>query len=374
MSVLSYALVSIVGTLLRLVPWPSQTGLMEIGRPDRDSPVLLTCNFRLTVERVRRALSGVDAYLLVANSRGINVWCAATGGLLTHHDVLSALKTSGIEDRVDHRQVILPQLAATGVEGRVLERKSGWKVVWGPVYADDIPLFLDTQLKKGAGMRQVRFPWTERLEMAAFWAFPSSVVLALITAVFWRHALVPAICVVWVLAMALYMSFPLYGRWLGSGSRGGAVLLAVFAVLWVVAMLVLAGYTLALGYASWGEIGRWGVLTFVVLGVMLFDLVGSTPLYKSGLHEDRLLKVVLDEGKCRGVGYCEDVCPRDCYEVNRAQHSAAMPRAHQCVQCGACIVQCPFDALQFQSPRGEKITPETIRKFKLNLMGKRVGR
>lgn len=374
MSFLSYVVVSVIGTLLRLVPWPSRTGLLEIGQPDRDSPVLLTCNFRLTAERVRRALRGVDAYLLVANSRGINVWCAATGGLLTNHDVLSALKASGIEDRVDHRQVILPQLAATGVEARAVASKSGWTVVWGPVCADDIPRYLESRSKKGTEMRQVRFPWTERLEMAVSWAFPISVVLAVITALFWRPAILPAILMVWVLAAALYLLFPLYGRWLGSGSEGSAVLLAVFAVLWIGAMLVLAGYTFVLGGGSWGQVGRWGVLTFVVLGVMLVDLMGSTPLYKSGLREDRHLKVVLDEGKCRGAGLCEDVCPRDCYEVNRAQRSATTPKSRQCVQCGACIVQCPFDALHFQSPTGEKITPETIRRFKLNLMGKRVER
>jgi ferredoxin len=316
----------------------------------------------------------VDAYLLVANSRGVNVWCAATGGLLTNHDVLSALKTSGIEDRVDHRQVILPQLAATGVEARAVDIKSGWKVLWGPVYADDIPQFLDTQLRKGEEMRQVRFAWTERLEMAAFWAFPISVALAVITALFWRHALLPAVLVVWVLAIALYLSFPLYGRWLGSGSRGGAVLLAVAVALWLGTMLVLVGSTFAFGDVSWGQVGRWGVLTLVVLGVMLVDLLGSTPLYKSGLHEDRHLKVVLEEEKCRGVGRCEDVCPRDCYEVDRAQHSATMPGSHRCVQCGACIVQCPCDALHFATLTGETIAPDTIRKFKLNLMGKRVER
>ena len=87
---LSYIWVSVFQTLLRVLPFPSRTGLLRIGRPDRDSPVFLTCNFRLSVERVRRALAGLDAYLLVANSRGVNVWCAATGGLLTNHDVCSA--------------------------------------------------------------------------------------------------------------------------------------------------------------------------------------------------------------------------------------------------------------------------------------------
>jgi len=87
---------------------PSKTGLIRIGNPDRSSLVFLTCNYHLTLERVKRALEGIDCYLLVSNSRGVNVWCAATGGLFTNHDVVSVLKTSGIEELVDQRIVVLP--------------------------------------------------------------------------------------------------------------------------------------------------------------------------------------------------------------------------------------------------------------------------
>ena len=149
-------------------------------RPDRnrsagpDSPVLLTCNFQLTVERVKRVLEGMDAYLLVANSRGVNVWCAATGGLLTDHDVISVLKTSGIEDRVDHRQVVLPQLAATGIEGKVVQHRTGWRVVWGPVQRRGYSRLSGQRDARTRSMRTVTFPWPQRLEMAVAWAFPIS--------------------------------------------------------------------------------------------------------------------------------------------------------------------------------------------------------
>lgn len=103
MSLLRYLLKNLLGTLLRFAPLPYRVGLFKIGTPDRGSPVILTCNYCLTVERVRRAPKGVNAYLLVANSRGVNVWCAAAGGLLTSHSVISALKTSGIGELVDHR-------------------------------------------------------------------------------------------------------------------------------------------------------------------------------------------------------------------------------------------------------------------------------
>ncbi|MFQ5740675.1 MAG: hypothetical protein ACE5JX_16850 [Acidobacteriota bacterium] len=158
-----------VQTLLRMLPFPCRTGLVKIGKPGREAPVLLTCNFRLTVERLKRTLVGIDAYLLVANSRGVNVWCAATGGLLTNHDVISVLKTSGVEDLVDHRQVILPQLAATGIEGKIIQQKARWKVLWGPVYAAALPVFLRAGFTATKEMRTVDFPWPQRLEMAIAW-------------------------------------------------------------------------------------------------------------------------------------------------------------------------------------------------------------
>jgi len=66
-------------------PYPKfATGLYRVGHPDRKSPVLITGNYELTVRRLVRELDGqVDCWLLVANSRGINVWCAAGGGYFT---------------------------------------------------------------------------------------------------------------------------------------------------------------------------------------------------------------------------------------------------------------------------------------------------
>jgi NAD-dependent dihydropyrimidine dehydrogenase PreA subunit len=378
MNLFSYITMNIVETLLRALPFRSKTGLVRIGNPDNNSPVFLTCNFHLTVERVRRALRGLNAYLLVANSRGINVWCAATGGLFTSHDIISSLKTSGIEDLVAHRNVILPQLAAAGIEPKVVRKKTGWNIIWGPVYASDIPLFIENRLKKTPQMREARFPMLQRIEMAVAWAFPISAILALITIPFWPHAVLPLILLVWGLSFCIFMPFPLYGHLLNSGrkkvgfvffdfGRGGFQL-----ILWSVLMVGFVAYSISTGEFSWAFILRWGFISFVVVLVLSMDLMGSTPTYKSGLHEDSLLRVILDKEKCRGAGLCEEVCPRNCYRMSTDRHVATMPGAVRCVQCGACIVQCPFDALYFRSPKGEIIPPESIRRFKLNLLGKRL--
>jgi len=88
MNLLSYIIINIVETLLRMMPLPTRTGILKIGHPSKDSPVLLTGNYHLTIARVKRALRGIDAYLLVANSRGINVWCASAGGHFNNHRVI----------------------------------------------------------------------------------------------------------------------------------------------------------------------------------------------------------------------------------------------------------------------------------------------
>ncbi len=366
---ITYVLVNIVGTLLRFLPFSCKTGLIKIGNPDRNSPVFLTCNYRLTVERVKKSLKDMDCYLLVATSRGINVWCSATGGHFTNHDVISVLKTSGIEESVDHRTVVLPQLAAPGVEERVVKKKTGWKVVWGPVYAKDIPEFTKNNYKKTEKMREVSFPLRERCEMAFAWAFLGSVILGFLMVLFWREAVLPFIFLVWGVSLVMYVSFPLYEKRLSGKilfldfERGGFQV-----ILWGLLMVGLTGYSVLAGIL-WEVILRWGIVTLIVILILTFDIAGCTPVYGSGLHGEKMFVVSLDKKKCKGVGVCEQVCPRSCFTVDG--HTATV-ETDQCIRCGGCIVQCPFDALCFESPEGDIIPPETIRKYKLNLMGSRL--
>jgi NAD-dependent dihydropyrimidine dehydrogenase PreA subunit len=375
---LKFIVINIVETFLRLLPFPSKTGLIKLGNPNRGSSVFLSGNYHLTVERVKRALKGIDAYLLIANSRGINVWCAATGGLFTNHDVMSVLKTSGVEELVDHRDVIMPQFAATGVEAKLIKRKTGWNVVWGPVFAKDIPAFIHNRLEKTPQMREVGFSWLQRIEMAVAWAFPISIISVILMIPFWREAIVPIILLVWGLSFFIFISFPLYSRWLQTEDKRVGLIFFDFGrggfqlIMWGLLLIGIFSYGFLFQDLTWGYVCRWSIISLIIILLLSIDLMGSTPVYKSGLHEDRLLRVFLDKKRCRGAGHCEQVCPRNCYEVDKKRRIAGMPRADLCVQCGSCIVQCPFDALYFKSPKGEIITPETVRRFKLNLIGKRL--
>ena len=101
----------------RMFPFPVKPGLFKVGNPNRSSPVLVTCNFELTVRIVRQTLerARIDAWVLVAPTKGINAWCSAGAGHFTTDSIVSIIKTTGIEKQVDHRRLILPQLSAIGI-------------------------------------------------------------------------------------------------------------------------------------------------------------------------------------------------------------------------------------------------------------------
>jgi NAD-dependent dihydropyrimidine dehydrogenase PreA subunit len=266
--------------------------------------------------------------------------------------------------------VILPQLAATGIDARKVQKRGGWKVVWGPVDAPDLPTFLRRGMDAPAALRAVSFGWRQRTEMAVAWAFPISAFVGLALFFLWRAALLPAVLLTWALALLVLLAFPLYERWLGSPrqlfERGGLQLL-----LWVLCLLGLAVYAFPFGTLTWAWLWRWGALALILVVLVTVDLTGMTPVFKSGTHEDRQFHIAFDADLCVGDGVCEQVCPRDCFVLDREQGKAMMLRAARCVQCGACIVQCPGDALSFVGPVGEVLAPETVRRYKLNLMGKR---
>jgi len=115
----------------RWFPNPVEPGLRVIGNPDRNSPVILTSNFHLTVRRVEKSLKNENVFLLVAPTNGINVWCASTGGELNTHSVITAIKTSRLNERVDHHTIILPQCSASGINLELLLKETGRKGLFG---------------------------------------------------------------------------------------------------------------------------------------------------------------------------------------------------------------------------------------------------
>ncbi len=138
-------------------------GIYSIGRPGPDSPVLVTANYKLSFDALRRHLGAVDTWIMVCDTRGINVWCAAGKGTFSSEEVADRAARSNLKLLVRHRRLTLPQLAATGVSAQKVKQLSGFEVLWGPVRAEDIPRFLKDGMKADGNMRRVTFSLLERL-------------------------------------------------------------------------------------------------------------------------------------------------------------------------------------------------------------------
>jgi hypothetical protein len=137
-------------------------GLYAVGSPDPDAPVVVTAN-KLTFDTVRYVLAGRDLWLLVVDTRGINVWCAGGKGTFSAAEISARVKTVGLERIVSHRRLILPQLGANGVRVRDIRKTCGFEAEFGPVRAEDLPRYLDHGPDEG--MREVTFSLKERAEV-----------------------------------------------------------------------------------------------------------------------------------------------------------------------------------------------------------------
>lgn len=138
-------------------------GLYYVGRPDAGSPVLVTANYKMSFDALRKELSDVSAWILVLDTKGINVWCAAGKGIFGTEELIGRIEKSGLPEVVEHRTVILPQLSAPGVSAYEVRKRSGFKVVYGPVRAKDVPGFLRNGMKADKKMRRVRFGFADRV-------------------------------------------------------------------------------------------------------------------------------------------------------------------------------------------------------------------
>lgn len=140
-------------------------GLYRVGRPGQDSPVLVTANYKLSFDSLRSELRGIDAWLLVLDTQGVNVWCAAGKGTFGTDELIRQIQAVGLSEVVTHRRLVVPQLGATGVAAHEVHRRSGFKVIYGPIRARDLNAFLAAGMRASEGMRRVTFTLTERLEV-----------------------------------------------------------------------------------------------------------------------------------------------------------------------------------------------------------------
>jgi hypothetical protein len=130
-----------------------------------EAPVFASANYKLSFDVLRRSLVGLDAWILVLDTKGINVWCAAGKGTFGTQELVDKIGATALAERTTKRQIIVPQLGAPGVAGHEVEKATGFKVIWGPVRAADIKAFLANSLKAEGDMRRVRFNALDRVKL-----------------------------------------------------------------------------------------------------------------------------------------------------------------------------------------------------------------
>ncbi|HCC78577.1 MAG: carbon monoxide dehydrogenase [Chloroflexi bacterium GWB2_49_20] len=191
-----------------------EPGLYAIGNPSPDSPVFVTANYTLSFDALRSNLNGIDGYILVLDTNGVNVWCAAGKKTFSTEEIVLRVTATQLKKVVNRHVLILPQLGAPGVAAHEVKKRTGFKVEYGPVRATDLPEYLKTRQATSV-MRQVNFPLRDRIILIPvdFVHLILPTVLAALVFYFFLGGLLPALAVLAVLFSAGIL-FPILLPWL----------------------------------------------------------------------------------------------------------------------------------------------------------------
>lgn len=140
-------------------------GLYRIGNPDSQSDVFVSANYKLSFDHLRKNLAGLNAWVLVIDTKGINVWCAAGKGTFSTENIIRSIKATNLDQIVLKKRIILPQLGAPGVAAHIVREQTGYRVMYGPVLAKDIKAYINAGYKADAAMRKVTFKLPERARL-----------------------------------------------------------------------------------------------------------------------------------------------------------------------------------------------------------------
>ncbi|GMU21406.1 MAG: hypothetical protein AMXMBFR13_14990 [Phycisphaerae bacterium] len=330
----------------RLFPFPTKPGLRRVGTPGCSSPVLVTGNFELTVRKVIETLrrDNIDAWLLVAPTKGVNVWCAGGAGDFTADAVVSILKTSGVEGLVDHRRLILPQLSANGVNIWAVRERTDWKPRFGPADITHLAEYLRSgKSRTEREHRRVKFPLKDRFVMGTNLGFNVALLLVLplligsvwIQGLWWKT--LPLLFVLSVLSSTLAFWLP------GKVGVQKGLSLGLMAAAVVVAVAHVASAS-----APWSLIG-WSGWILLVSAFVGYDMPSWSPLWRQDVKELVLgvknTHVEVVPERCISCHLCDIVCPTNVFARNAETKKYEVANLDACEACGACIENCPTEAI-----------------------------
>ncbi len=328
-------------TFFRNFNFPCKLELIRVGNPGASSPVFLSGNYTLVVERLLRVLKGNDCYLLVANSRGSNVWCAAGMNEFTEHDVVDAINVSDLRNVVRHRQIVAPPYAAPGVDVQVVKRETGFHIKWGPTHLNDIPAYIKNGYKRTNEMIQVQFGFRDRLEQAVANICCYCMTIAIGLLFFPRYILgvMGLVAITYLVWFCGWEWLPEERHWRRTAT------VAVILLTTVMGLGVLRSW-------SGGEYALWATTTLGVLVLVGIDGCGSSAVYKTTARHwlthgdyESLFDPVIDPTRCTNCMHCILVCPRNVFAANRAHpFKVVVVNPEECIDCLACVKQCYDDA------------------------------
>jgi acetyl-CoA decarbonylase/synthase complex subunit gamma len=263
-------------------------GLYAVGSPGAQSPVLVSANYKLSFDRLRGVLSGRDAWILVLDTHGINVWCAAGKGTFGTDEIVRRVRDAALDRVVESRIVVIPQLGAPGVSAHLVLNRSGFRVVYGPVRVEDLPAFLDAGMRAEPEMRRVRFGLRDRAVL-----IPVELVMGA------KYALLLAAAILLLgglgsdgYSLARVRATGLTGAGLILGSFLGATILGptllpwlpgrAFSIKGAVLGLVQAGVWVILGgpgmgaSVSWLHVAAWTLLVTALNSFVVMNFTGAS--------------------------------------------------------------------------------------------------
>ncbi len=130
------------------VPMQVKQDIYKVGEPDGNSPIIVTTNFALTYFLVKGEIenSKVPTWLAIMDCDGLSVLTAWAAGKFSASKIAQFIKESGIEEKLNHRELIIPGYVAM-LKGAIEDKLPGWKVVIGTKEASAIPAFLKNYVK-----------------------------------------------------------------------------------------------------------------------------------------------------------------------------------------------------------------------------------
>jgi NAD-dependent dihydropyrimidine dehydrogenase PreA subunit len=318
-------------SVFRLLPNPEPIGLYKIGKPNKNSLVIVTGNYDLTVRRVVKHLKDIDCWLLVCDSRGVNIWCSSLADHFNTDKVINAIKLLKLGEKVGYRKLLLPQLCASNVSPKKIKNETGFTCDFGPVYIKNLKKYLLDP--KNRQIRRVTFNLGERLEMSfATIVIPSIFLFFIFNFIGLKNLFIilPAIYGLSFVNAAVFPYRLVKNIRLWAIFFGFIVFLFNFLIFTVIFKLNFLIYNITISIA---------------MVYLVNEFEGWSPLVKFNLFSSYdKVRIKIEENICIGCERCVEVCPKGVYEIiNRKSKVVALK---ECASCKSCFYQCPVGAIK----------------------------